>query len=92
MIVVRVSLSPAPLPSDGDRMETVPVTPEVVNRTPEKIGPENFDLLKVLGKGGYGKVSRSSIVVELASQLSGSLCRCFKCVRDQVRMLERYLL
>ena len=33
------------------------ITPEAVNRTPEKIGPENFDLLKVLGKGGYGKVS-----------------------------------
>ncbi|XP_075919476.1 ribosomal protein S6 kinase beta-1 isoform X3 [Petromyzon marinus] len=27
-----------------------------VNRGPEKIGPECFQLLRVLGKGGYGKV------------------------------------
>jgi p70 ribosomal S6 kinase len=43
---------------DGSRVpvETMPLTAESVNRTPEKIGPECFDLLKVLGKGGYGKV------------------------------------
>ena len=27
-----------------------------MNKTSEKVGPECFDLLKVLGKGGYGKV------------------------------------
>ena len=27
-----------------------------MNQTSERIGPECFDLLKVLGKGGYGKV------------------------------------
>ncbi len=37
-------------------METFDITSESVNRTSEKIGPECFDLLKVLGKGGYGKV------------------------------------
>lgn len=37
--------------------ETVPLTSEIVNATSEKIGPKCFDLLKVLGKGGYGKVS-----------------------------------
>lgn len=37
-------------------METYPITSESVNRTSEKIGPQCFDLLKVLGKGGYGKV------------------------------------
>ena len=28
----------------------------MVNKTSEKVGPHCFDLLKVLGKGGYGKV------------------------------------
>ena len=37
-------------------METYPITSESVNRTSEKIGPQCFELLKVLGKGGYGKV------------------------------------
>lgn len=37
--------------------ERVDLTPESVNRTHERIGPECFELLKVLGKGGYGKVS-----------------------------------
>lgn len=37
-------------------LETLDITPESINRTPEKIGPDCFELLKVLGKGGYGKV------------------------------------
>ena len=37
-------------------METVAISEETVNPTNEKIGPESFELLKVLGKGGYGKV------------------------------------
>ena len=44
------------LPSHREHMETFPITSESVNRTSEKIGPHCFDLLKVLGKGGYGKV------------------------------------
>ena len=39
-------------------LETLDITPESINRTPEKIGPDCFELLKVLGKGGYGKVRR----------------------------------
>ncbi len=39
-----------------EHMETFPLTSEMVNKTSEKVGPECFDLLKVLGKGGYGKV------------------------------------
>ena len=46
-----------PFFSSDDFAETVPLTAETVNRTSEKIGPECFELLKVLGKGGYGKVS-----------------------------------
>jgi hypothetical protein len=37
-------------------METVDISEETVNPSNEKIGPESFELLKVLGKGGYGKV------------------------------------
>lgn len=38
------------------QMETLPISEETVNPKDEKIGPESFELLKVLGKGGYGKV------------------------------------
>ena len=40
---------------DGDDLEKVSLCQEVVNPK-SQIGPSDFDLLKVLGKGGYGKV------------------------------------
>ena len=40
----------------SEHMETFQLTSEMVNKTSEKVGPQCFDLLKVLGKGGYGKV------------------------------------
>lgn len=43
--------------SNEEFSETVTLSAETVNQTSEKIGPECFDLLKVLGRGGYGKVS-----------------------------------
>lgn len=39
----------------GDEVETVPLCQAVVNPQ-SSLGPSDFDLLKVLGKGGYGKV------------------------------------
>ena len=39
--------------------ERVDITAESVNKTQEKIGQDSFELLKVLGKGGYGKVRTS---------------------------------
>lgn len=42
------------IPTEGT--ETVQVTEQIVNPGKEKTGPEDFCLLKVLGKGGYGKV------------------------------------
>ncbi|XP_057295860.1 ribosomal protein S6 kinase beta-2-like isoform X2 [Hydractinia symbiolongicarpus] len=39
----------------GSDVEKVPICQEVVNPK-EKLGPSDFELLKVLGKGGYGKV------------------------------------
>ena len=41
----------------GDNVEQVALSEDVVNPGQEKVGPEHFQLLKVLGKGGYGKVS-----------------------------------
>ncbi|XP_050314218.1 ribosomal protein S6 kinase beta-2-like [Anthonomus grandis grandis] len=41
--------------TDGD-FDTVEITEATVNPTEERISPKDFDLLKVLGKGGYGKV------------------------------------
>lgn len=43
-------------PFSDSTMETVNISDEIVNPSNEKIGPESFELLKVLGKGGYGKV------------------------------------
>ncbi|XP_031554011.1 ribosomal protein S6 kinase beta-1-like [Actinia tenebrosa] len=40
----------------GNDVETVAISEENVNPKDEKVGPESFELLKVLGKGGYGKV------------------------------------
>ncbi|KAK3707788.1 hypothetical protein QZH41_008570, partial [Actinostola sp. cb2023] len=40
----------------GSDTETVTISEEMVNPKDEKVGPESFQLLKVLGKGGYGKV------------------------------------
>ncbi|XP_035690788.1 ribosomal protein S6 kinase beta-1-like [Branchiostoma floridae] len=40
----------------ADDLETVDIHEGTVNRYHEKVGPEHFQLLKVLGKGGYGKV------------------------------------
>jgi len=39
-----------------DSVETIDLNEMVVNKGREKIGPHCFQLLKVLGKGGYGKV------------------------------------
>lgn len=36
--------------------EEVELTEDSVNLGPERIGPHCFELLRVLGKGGYGKV------------------------------------
>lgn len=36
--------------------EEVELTESSVNLSPERIGPHCFELLSVLGKGGYGKV------------------------------------
>lgn len=38
-------------------METVEITEQTVNPSQEKIKPKDFELLKMLGRGGYGKVS-----------------------------------
>ncbi|CAI8015167.1 Ribosomal protein S6 kinase beta-2 [Geodia barretti] len=44
------------MPAPEENREEFTLSAETVNPTSEKIGPECFDLLKVLGKGGYGKV------------------------------------
>ena len=50
----------APPPSssyiEGPYVETVDLTESNVNPPNTRVGPESFQLLKVLGKGGYGKV------------------------------------
>ncbi|KAK5644979.1 hypothetical protein RI129_006279 [Pyrocoelia pectoralis] len=41
---------------ETDDVETVQLTEQNVNPGQDKAGPQDFELLKVLGKGGYGKV------------------------------------
>ncbi len=41
----------------GDNLETLELTEMTVNPGQPKTGPQDFELLKLLGKGGYGKVS-----------------------------------
>ncbi|XP_023379878.1 ribosomal protein S6 kinase beta-2 isoform X2 [Pteropus vampyrus] len=50
----RASQSSAPRPVG--HYEEVELTETSVNLGPERIGPHCFELLRVLGKGGYGKV------------------------------------
>ena len=45
--------------SEGSVPESIPINEMTVNPGGEKINPQCFSILKVLGKGGYGKVSGS---------------------------------
>lgn len=49
----RVSLCPV---RPSVQTEEVELTSESVNRDSERVGPDCFELLTVLGKGAYGKV------------------------------------
>lgn len=49
--------------------EEVELTESSVNLGPERIGPHCFELLSVLGKGGYGKVLTSLPPGDLSSSL-----------------------
>lgn len=41
--------------------EKIQLSQEIVNPGTAKLGPEDFELKKVLGKGGYGKVFQVNI-------------------------------
>ncbi|KAH0561876.1 ribosomal protein S6 kinase beta-1-like [Cotesia glomerata] len=41
---------------EADGVENVPLSEQSVNRGRERAGPQDFELCKVIGKGGYGKV------------------------------------
>lgn len=41
---------------DTEGSETIPLSEDIVNPGRIKLGPQDFELKKVLGKGGYGKV------------------------------------
>lgn len=41
---------------EGENLETLELTEDTVNPGEPRTGPQDFELLKLLGKGGYGKV------------------------------------
>lgn len=56
-----------------DGCEKFEISENSVNKGTEQIGPECFELLKVLGKGGYGKVRLLSPQKERNSEKSTKL-------------------
>lgn len=52
---------------DGGQTEKIQLSQEIVNPGTAKLGPEDFELKKVLGKGGYGKVFQ--VITAYYSQL-----------------------
>nr|WBK62803.1 kinase S6 [Sogatella furcifera] len=55
---------------ESDDLETVHLNEQNVNPGKEKTGPQDFELRKVLGKGGYGKVFQ---VRKVTGQDSGTI-------------------
>lgn len=55
---------------DSEDVETVQLSEQTVNPGKEKTGPQDFELRKVLGKGGYGKVFQ---VRKITGQDSGMI-------------------
>lgn len=54
----------------ADNVETVPISEQNFNRVHERVGLQDFELRKVIGKGGYGKVFQ---VCKLTGNDSGKL-------------------
>ena len=54
----------------SEDLETVQLSEQNVNTGKEKTGPQDFELRKVLGKGGYGKVFQ---VRKVTGQDSGTI-------------------
>lgn len=54
--------SPSCVRRPAGHYEEVELTETSVNPGPERIGPHCFELLRVLGKGGYGKVLAPSFL------------------------------
>lgn len=52
-----------------DGCEKFEISENSVNKGTEQIGPECFELLKVLGKGGYGKVKPLSLYCKHSDQI-----------------------
>lgn len=58
------------LVNGAEDVETVQLSEHTVNSGKEKAGPQDFELRKVLGKGGYGKVFQ---VRKITGQNSGTI-------------------
>lgn len=52
--------------------EEIEISESIVNNGLERIGPHCFELLRVLGKGGYGKVSNGLQVKTVNEDVCGT--------------------
>lgn len=52
--------------------EEVELTSESVNRDSERVGPDCFELLTVLGKGAYGKVREYACIYQVTPKATFS--------------------
>uniref|UniRef100_A0A182PZZ2 Ribosomal protein S6 kinase n=1 Tax=Anopheles farauti TaxID=69004 RepID=A0A182PZZ2_9DIPT len=60
---------------DTEGSETIPLSEDIINPGRIKLGPQDFELKKVLGKGGYGKVFQVRIGTSSGGSESASELR-----------------
>lgn len=63
-------------------METVTISEHNVNRERERVGPQDFELCNVIGKGGYGKVFQVRKITGADSGTFFAMKVCVICFRD----------
>lgn len=70
--------------SSVEGSESITLSQEIVNPGTAKLGPEDFELKKVLGKGGYGKVFqvRKSLIKILTFSFD------LRLIYQQIKLLE----
>lgn len=92
LILGRITRCPC---SNMDDCEKIEISEDNVNQGTESIRPECFELLRVLGKGGYGKVFQcqepGGRPQTIGYTFGFSSCRFFKSEKSWEQERARYL-